>query len=335
MERFEALVLRKDEETDDGGVSCRMETLVESALGDGEVLVKVAYSSLNYKDALAVTGTGAIVKTYPMVPGIDLSGIVVKSASPDYVPGDKVIVTGWGIGERYWGGFSEYARVRVGWLTRLPEGLTLKRSMAAGTAGLTGMLSVMELERQGVAEGSAVVVTGASGGVGSIAVGLLAELGARVTASTGRRDEHEAFLRELGASEVIDRSMLSGGSKPLEKQSWAGAVDTVGGSTLSGVLSRMAYGGAVAACGLAGGHELHATVFPFILRGVKLIGIDSVMCPAEIREQAWRRIAAECSFLDAVASVVPFREVVPASFDLLNGQLRGRTVVAIDESLNK
>ncbi|MDH3671874.1 MAG: oxidoreductase, partial [Gammaproteobacteria bacterium] len=262
------------------------QNLTVDALPEGDVLVDVAYSSLNYKDGLAVTGKGKVVRKFPMVPGIDLAGVVAESASKNFKVGDEVVLTGWGVGESHWGGFAQKARVNSAWLTRRPRGLDLEQAMAIGTAGFTAMLSVMALEDRGLKPGNGpVVVTGAAGGVGSVALALLAKLGYYITASTGRAELRE-YLETLGANEFVDRQDLGREAKPLEKETWAGAIDTVGGQTLATVLSQMRYGGTVAACGLAGGTALETTVFPFILRGVALLGVDSVMCEAKRRKRA-------------------------------------------------
>ncbi len=327
-ESFRALVLDRE----DGNLTWRIEELPRTALPEGEVLVEVLYSSLNYKDGLAITGAGKIVREFPFVPGIDLAGRVRESAVPDYRPGDLVVLTGWGLGERHWGGLAELARVRAEWLVPLPEGLDPKRAMAIGTAGFTAMLCVMALAEQGVDAASGdVLVTGAGGGVGSIAIALLARRGYRVTAVTGRA-ELEAYLRGLGATEVLDRrSVLEIGKGPLASQRWAGAVDTVGGGILAGLLKALRYGGTVAACGLAGGAELHTTVFPFILRAVKLIGIDSVYCPRERRLEAWRNLARDLdpALLDQITTVVPLEKAAETARGFLEGKIRGRVVVAV------
>lgn len=293
-------------------------------------MVRVAYSSLNYKDGLAITGAGKVIRSFPMVPGIDLAGVVLESASAHFKPGDAVLLTGYGIGERHWGGMAELARVRSEWLVPLPEGLTLKEAMGIGTAGFTAMLAVMALEAHGVDKTREVLVTGAAGGVGSLAVALLARLGYRVVASTGRLSE-EGYLRSLGAAEVIERSLLSAPARPLESERFAGAVDTVGGAVLAGVLPRVAYGGSVAACGNAGGPRLETTVFPFILRGVNLLGVDSVMCPREQRLLAWQRLAQELPkpLLEAMVRTVELEEVPALAQAILQGQVRGRVVVRL------
>jgi acrylyl-CoA reductase (NADPH) len=325
---FRALVLDQQ----DGAVVAAIQELRTDALPEGDVLVAIAYSSLNYKDGLAVTGQGRIVRSYPFVPGIDMAGTVVESQSPAFQPGDQVVLTGWGVGERHWGGYAQLARVRSDWLVPLPPGMDLKQAMGIGTAGFTAMLCVMALEERGLAPGGReVVVTGASGGVGSVAVALLARLGYHVVASTGRAELH-AYLKDLGAREVIGREALASPGKPLESERWGGAVDTVGGDTLAGLLRAMAYGTSVAACGLAGGSALNTTVFPFILRGVSLLGIDSVMCPQERRRAAWARLARDLprDVLDRIVQVAPLADVPALSRQILAGQVRGRIVIDVN-----
>src|ERR1700722_13943948 len=289
---FRALVL----ENSNGAVRAAIMNLLVSSLPEEDVLVSIAYSSLNYKDALAVTNGGKIVRRFPMVPGIDFSGTVAESTSDRFKPGDPVVLTGWGVGEDYWGGFAQLARVKSEWLLALPEGLTLKRAMQIGTAGLTAMFCVMALEEHGVRpDKGEILVTGATGGVGCIAVMLLAKLGYRVVASTGKADAHK-FLKALGAHEVIERSKLEAGNdKPLERGRWAGAVDAVGGETLAALLRQMDRDGCLTAVGLAGGAELHTTVYPFILRAVSLVGISSAYMTTERRRAAWTRLAGELS----------------------------------------
>lgn len=319
-------------EAEDGQTRASFQTLPVSALPDGDVLVQVAYSSLNYKDGLAITGKGKIIRSFPCVPGIDLAGTVIESSSPDFKPGDQVVLTGWGIGERHWGGHSQLARVKSEWLVSLPEGLTLEQSMAIGTAGFTAMLCVMALEEHGINRDRPVVVTGAAGGVGSVAVALLARLGYQVVASTGRPELHD-YLRGLGASDFIDRQELATPSgRPLESERWGGAVDTVGGDTLASVLKAMSYRSSVAACGLAGGSHLNSTVFPFILRGVNLLGIDSVYCPAERRREAWRRLGAELpdDVLAEITTVRGLSEIRELAEAITNGQVRGRVVIDVN-----
>jgi acrylyl-CoA reductase (NADPH) len=326
-EKFQALFLDQI----DGRLSAQVRDADDSSLPAGDVTVAVEYSSLNYKDGLAVTGAGKIIRTFPMVPGIDLAGTVIDSAHGDWKPGDRVVVTGWGIGERYPGGYTQRQRVKASWLVRVPDALTTKQAMGIGTAGFTAMLCVMAVERAGLGLGD-VLVTGAAGGVGSIAIAILAKLGHRVVASTGRVETHE-YLRGLGAAEVVDRAALSEPSKkPFETERWTGAVDCVGGMTLSNVIKSLKYGASVAACGLAGGMELGGTVFPFILRAVNLLGVDSVMCPAPRREEAWDRLAADLPLgaLDAMMSVVGLGEVEAACREILKGQVRGRVVVDVN-----
>jgi acrylyl-CoA reductase (NADPH) len=325
---FRALVLDQQ----DDAVTATIQELPTDALPEGDVLVAIAYSSLNYKDGLAVTGQGRIVRSYPFVPGIDMAGTVVESQSPAFRPGDQVVLTGWGVGERHWGGYAQLARVRGEWLVPLPPGMDPKQAMGIGTAGFTAMLCVMALEERGLAPGGRpVVVTGASGGVGSIAVALLARLGYHVVASTGRAELH-AYLTDLGAREIIGREALASPGKPLESERWGGAVDTVGGDTLAGLLRAMAYGTSVAACGLAGGSALNTTVFPFILRGVSLLGIDSVMCPQERRRAAWARLARDLprNALERIVQVAPLAEVPALSRQILAGQVRGRIVIDVN-----
>lgn len=326
---FRGLVLNQVERQ----THAEFKTLSTDDLPDGDVLVNVAYSSLNYKDGLAVTGKGRIVRRFPIVPGIDFAGTVEESRSPEFQPGDQVVLTGWGVGEKHWGGYAQMARAKAGWLVPLPDGLTPLQAMAIGTAGFTAMMCVMALEAHGCTpESGEVVVSGASGGVGSTAVAILANLGYNVVASTGRASSHE-YLKSLGASEIIDRSELARTSKrPLESGRWAGAVDTVGGDTLATILRMMAYKGSVAACGLAGGHELPTTVFPFILRGVNLLGIDSVMCPKAERLELWSRLAQDlpADAYEQVTQVEPLSNIPALSEQILKGQVRGRVVVDVN-----
>lgn len=328
---FRALMLRQGE----GEPHAAVEQLDIADLPEGDVLVEVACSSLNYKDALAVTGAGRIVRSYPMIPGIDLAGTVVRSDEPGYPTGSRVILTGWGVGEAHWGGMAEYARIRSEWLVTLPAGLSFKQAMALGTAGLTAMLAVMALERHGLvetdeegADRAQVLVTGASGGVGSIAVMLLAAAGYRVVASSGRH-ESCAYLHALGVEEVVERAYMESPARPLEAQRWAAAVDTVGGSTLTRVLAETRYGGAVAACGLVAGSELHTTVMPFILRAVNLLGINSVYAPTPLRIEAWDRLARdiEPAVLESLTRVIGLEEVLGHARQMVGGRGRGRTVV--------
>ena len=328
QDTFKALVLTEEE----GKVRHAIQTLTNADLPRGEVLVAVAYSSLNYKDGLAITGKGKIVRQYPMVPGVDFSGTVLESGNPEWKAGDEVVLTGWSVGERYWGGFSQRARVKGEWLVPLAKGLDARRAMAIGTAGLTAMLCVMTLGDAGVTPKSGtVLVTGAAGGVGSVAVALLSRLGYRVAAVTGRESAH-AYLYGLGATEIVRREDLAETARPLETQRWAGAVDTVGGTMLARLLTEVNYGGAVAACGLAGGAKLDTTVMPFILRGVSLRGVDSVMCPRPRREAAWDRLVRDLpmELLDQLAQVVPLAAVPELAREILVGQVRGRVVVDLN-----
>ena len=313
------------------GAPAQFQELTDEDLPEGDVVVDVAYSSLNYKDGLAVTGKGKIARSFPMVCGIDLAGTVASSTSPLWAPGDEVVLTGWGLSESHPGGYTTRQRVRGEWLVHRPEGLSLAQTMAVGTAGLTAMLCVLALEGAGVEPGpdADVVVTGAAGGVGSVAVAILARLGYPVTASSGRATQHE-FLRSLGASAIIDRAELATpATRPLSKERWAGAVDTVGSTTLANVISQVRYRGAVAACGLAGGNDLPTTVLPFILRGVRLLGVDSVRSPTPERTEAWRRLGHDLptDLLDALTTVAPLSEVPDLAEQILAGEIRGRVVV--------
>ena len=326
---FRALVVRMDGDKQ----SAQFEHLEPSALPEGDVTVKVAYSSLNYKDGLAVTGKGRVLRRYPIVPGIDLAGTITEGSAAGFHPGDRVLVTGSTIGEVNWGGYSELARLKSGWLVRLPEGMDERAAMAIGTAGFTAMLSVMALEDHGLAPsgGEPVVVTGAAGGVGSVAVAILAKLGYHVAAVTGRAELHD-YLRGLGAAEVLTREEAApASSKGLEKERWAGAVDVAGGDLLAGIIRSMKYGASVTACGLAGGSALNTTVFPFILRGVNLLGIDSGYTSRERRLEAWRRLATDLpkAALDAMTSEIALDDIFPAAEAILKGGVRGRTVVRV------
>ncbi|MBY5993046.1 MDR family oxidoreductase [Ferrimonas balearica] len=323
---FKALQLRQD---DAGKTQAEIVQLEDHHLPQGNVTVEVQYSSLNYKDGLAVTGTGKIIRDFPMVPGIDFVGTVTDSEDPRYQSGDAVILTGWGVGERHWGGMSQRARVQGDWLVPLPQGMSPEQAMAIGTAGLTAMLCVQALEQAGVRpEQGPILVTGASGGVGSVAVTLLAKAGFEVHAITGREDNAD-WLKGLGAHTVLPRSQFEGQSRPLDKALWAGAVDTVGGEILAKVLSQMAYDGAVAACGLAASFSLPTTVMPFILRGVKLLGVDSVMCPFERRQAAWNRLLKDLGtqHYDAFSTVASLEEVPQLAQQIIQGQVRGRVLI--------
>ncbi len=330
MDEFQAIVAREDGVK--GPVSVRLEKISEAELPAADVLVDVEYSSLNYKDGLALLNKNRILRKFPIIPGIDFAGVVRKSDAPEFRAGDRVILTGWGVGEGWSGGFAERARVKSEWLVKTPAAMSNRSAMAIGTAGLTAMLCVMAIERAGLRAGDKVVVTGAAGGVGSVAVALLAKLGFKVTAVTGRPEQHE-FLRSLGATEFVARSELQAPGKPLQGERWKGAVDTVGGVMLANVLASIAYEGAVAACGLAGGMDLPTTVAPFILRGVSLIGVDSVNCPMKRRTEAWDRLASTLSSkdLEAVTSQVSLAEVLGFGAEILAGRVRGRTVVAMSK----
>ncbi|AUZ77492.1 MULTISPECIES: acrylyl-CoA reductase (NADPH) [unclassified Aeromonas] len=325
---FKALLL----ENQDGKTVPTLTRLDESQLPAGEVRVAVSYSSLNYKDGLAITGKGKIVRQWPLVPGIDFAGTVLESADERYQPGDKVVLTGWGVGEGHWGGMAEQARVKADWLVPLPAGLDERQAMCIGTAGLTAMLCVLALEEAGVTPQSGeILVTGAAGGVGSTAVALLAALGYQVAALTGRPAEQGELLTALGASRIVPRSALLEPAKPLEKQLWAGAVDTVGSQVLAKLLAQMNYGGAVAACGLAGGFDLPTSVMPFILRNVRLQGVDSVMCPLARRQLAWQRLALDlpASFFAQAVTEIGLEQVTEAAEAITQGQIAGRTLVKL------
>lgn len=315
-----------------GKTAARMDDLPLAALPPGEVLVDIAFSTLNYKDGLAITGAGKIVRSFPFVPGIDFAGTVEASSDPRWRQGELVVLTGWGVGERHFGGLARKARVKGDWLVPLPPGLGLDQAMAIGTAGFTAMLAVQALEEQGIdpAKGE-IAVTGAAGGVGSIAIPLLARAGYRVVASSGR-PELADYLRRQGAAEIVERRIFSEGSKaPLDSARWAGAIDSVGGETLVGLLKGMQYHGVVAACGLAGGASFNGTVFPFILRGVRLIGIDSVLCPTDRRLAAWRRLASDLdpALLREATTVIPLARAIEVAPEFLAGRVRGRLVVDV------
>jgi acrylyl-CoA reductase (NADPH) len=329
LEPFSALVIRRDEGSKQQSVA--FETVGEDALMDGDVDVRVEASTVNYKDGLAITGKLPVVRRFPMIPGVDLAGTVVRSSRPDFREGDKVLLNGWGVGEAHLGAYGEYARLNGDWLIPLPRGFTPAEAMAVGTAGFTAMLAVMAIERHDLSPArGAAVVTGASGGVGSVAVALLAKLGYAVEAVTGRAAEGD-YLRGLGAKTVIDRAELSGTPRLLGKERWAAGVDAVGGVVLANVLSMVAYGGAIAACGNAGGMELATSVAPFILRGVSLLGVDSVRAPKALRIAAWDRLARDLdrNKLKAMTRTIPLTEVIGAARDIVEGKVRGRVVVAI------
>jgi acrylyl-CoA reductase (NADPH) len=324
---FKAIRIDKAEK----GTAAALVQFDEAELMEGDVTVRVEWSALNYKDGLAVTGKAPVVRRFPMIAGIDLAGTVEHSSHPQWKAGDKVICTGWGMGETHLGAYADKARVKGDWLVRLPEGMSTREAMAIGTAGFTAMLSVLALEKHGLTpKHGPVVVTGAAGGVGSVATAVLSKLGFQVIASTGRLSE-TGYLRGLGAAEVIDRSELSGPAKPLAKERWAGGVDSVGSTTLANVLSMTKYAGAIAACGLAAGMDLPTSVAPFILRGVCLLGIDSVMCPIELRETAWSRLASDLdrTKLTEITHEIGLDQVINAGAKILAGQVRGRIVVKI------
>ena len=325
---FNALYLTQTE----GRTQAQIRPLDEGELPAGDVLVRVAYSTLNYKDGLAITGQAPVVRTFPMVPGIDLAGEVEASTHPDWRVGDLVVLNGWGVGEKHWGGLAQKARLSGDWLIPLPAGLNPRQAMAIGTAGYTAILSVLALERHGLKPGDgSILVTGASGGVGGMAIALLAKRGFRVLAATGRVEEGN-YLRDLGATEIIDRAELNHPGKPLMKERWFGVVDTVGSHTLANACASTAYGGAVAACGLAQGMDFPATVAPFILRGVSLYGIDSVMVPRERRLQAWQRLASDLDprLLETMTREISLTQAISAATELLAGRVRGRLVVNVN-----
>ncbi len=327
MASFKAIVIEKGE----GGQAVALKDFDEAGLMDGDVTVRPDYSTINYKDGLAITGQAPVVRRFPMIAGVDFAGTVEASLHPDWTAGDKVICNGWGLGETHLGAYAQKARVKGDWLVRLPAGMSTREAMAIGTAGYTAMLSVMALEHAGIApERGPVIVTGAAGGVGSVAVALLSKLGYTVTASTGRMHEAD-YLKGLGAAEVIDRSELAGPVKPLAKERWAGGIDSVGSTTLANVLSMTKYGGAVAACGLAGGMDLPTSVAPFILRGVSLLGIDSVMAPLARRREAWKRLenGLDRAKLAAMTTEIPLSAVIGTAPGILAGGVRGRIVVNI------
>ena len=327
MATFKAIVIEKTE----SGQKVALTDFAEKDLMEGDVTIRVEWSTVNYKDGLAITGKAPVVRRFPMIAGVDLAGTVETSSHPQWKSGDKVICNGWGLGETHLGAYAAKARVKGEWLVALPRSMSTRDAMAIGTAGYTAMLCVLALERHGITpDRGPVVVTGAAGGVGSVAVALLAKLGYRVTASTGRPQEAD-YLKGLGAAEIIDRKELAAPPKPLAKERWAGGVDTVGSTTLANVLSMTRYGGAVAACGLAGGMDLPATVAPFILRGVSLLGIDSVMCPIALRREAWKRLESDLDRgkLAAMTGEIGLAEVIPAARRIVEGQVRGRLAVKV------
>jgi acrylyl-CoA reductase (NADPH) len=326
---FKALLL----EEADGKITASIQILGDERLPAGDVTVAIEYSSLNYKDGLILKGLGKLVRAYPHVPGIDMAGTVLASANPAYKTGDKVVLTGWRVGETHWGGFAQRARVKAEWLLPLPAALTARQAMAMGTAGIATMQAVMALEEHGLApDKGEVLVTGAAGGVGSLAVMILAKLGYRVAAVTGRADLHDR-LKALGAATIIDRKEFAEPSgKPLESERWAGCVDAVGGTTLARVLAQIKYRGSVTAVGNAGGIKLDTTVLPFLLRGVNLLGIDSAMCPVERRKQVWARLARDLPLdkLETITTVAPLAELPRLADDILKGQVRGRVVIDVN-----
>ncbi len=328
---FDALIVTKDEES--GTVSAAIEQIGEDRLPEGEVTVAVTYSTVNYKDGLCLTGNGGLVRTYPHIPGIDFAGTVEASSDDRYKPGDQVVLTGWRVGEAHWGGYAQKARVKADWLVPLPEGLTPKQAMAVGTAGFTAMLAVMALEDHGLEPSKGeVLVTGAAGGVGSVAVAILANRGYEVVGVTGR-PETEDYLKSLGCTRIIPRGELNETVKrPLESETWAGCVDAVGGDMLARVLGQMKYGGSVAAVGLAGGAKLPATVIPFLLRGVNLLGIDSVMQPYDSRVRAWKRIVEDLPMdrLDTMVTPATLKDLADLGPAILKGQVKGRVVVDVN-----
>ncbi|UYO45474.1 oxidoreductase [Rhodopseudomonas palustris] len=327
MATFNAIRIDKAEK----GTVAALTQFDEAELMDGDVTVAVEWSTLNYKDGLALTGKAPVVRRFPMIAGIDFAGTVLESSHPDWKAGDKVVCNGWGMGETHLGAYAEKARVKGDWLVRLPQSLSARDAMAIGTAGYTAMLSVLALEKHGLSpQDGPVVVTGAAGGVGSVAIALLSKLGYHVIASTGRASE-EAYLRQLGAAEIIDRNELSGPAKPLAKERWAGGIDSVGSTTLANLLSMTKYRGAIAACGLAAGMDLPSSVAPFILRGVCLYGIDSVMCPQPERKRAWERLATDLdpAKLAEITQEISLDQVIDAGAKVLAGQVRGRIVVKI------
>lgn len=318
----------------DSGHSAEVADVSPAQLPEGDVTVRVACSTLNYKDALAITGRGSVVRSFPMVPGIDFAGTVEESTNPDFAPGDRVVLNGWGVGERHWGGLAEYARVKGEWLIPLEEAFTFEQAMSIGTAGYTAMLCVMALERHGVTPDSGeVLVTGAAGGVGSVAIAVLAKLGYRVVAVTGRPEESD-YLTGLGATRILPRSDFTEPGKPLAKEQWAGAIDVAGGRVLANVCAQMKYRSVVAACGLAAGMDFPATVAPFILRGVTLAGIDSVMCPLDERREAWRRLATDLdpALLESMTEKIALDDCISVADTLLDGTVRGRVIVPLTDN---
>jgi acrylyl-CoA reductase (NADPH) len=317
----------------DGKFSASIQDVPRTSLPDGDVLIRVAYSSLNYKDGLAVTGRPGVIRNFPMVPGVDLAGTVEESSSPNFKQGEKVVITGCSTSETHWGGYAQFARMKSEWVVPVPPNMTVAQAMGVGTAGFTSMQSVMALEDHGMTPvGREIVVTGAGGGVGSVAVAILAKLGYKVAASTGRAELHD-YLKKLGASEIIDRATLSAPSKrPMDSERWGGAIDSVGGETLAGLLRSMATHASIASCGLAGGSAFTATVFPFILRGVNVLGIDSVRVSNARRREIWARMATDLDLklLDSMIQVEPLSRIVELGEQILKGQVRGRVVIDVN-----
>lgn len=327
MATFKAIRIDKT----DSGQTVALGDFDDAELMPGDVTVRVEWSTVNYKDGLAITGKAPVVRRFPMIAGIDLAGTITASSHPQWKAGDRVILNGWGLGETHLGAFAEMARVNGDWLVPLPAGLSAREAMAIGTAGYTAMLAVIALERHGVTPASGpVIVTGAAGGVGSLAIALLAKRGYQISASTGRPEEAD-YLRGLGAGEIVERKELSGPPRPLARERWAGGIDAVGSTTLANILSMTRYGGAIAACGLAGGMDLPATVAPFILRGVSLLGIDSVMCPIARRREAWARLDSDLDRgkLAAMTTEIGLGDVIHTAARIVEGRVRGRTVVKI------
>jgi len=325
---FKGIVVEKDE----AGYRATLRDIDEAQLPEGDVTVRVSHSTLNYKDALAITGRGPVVRKFPLVPGIDLVGTVEETNHPEYRAGDSVLLNGWGVGEGHWGGLAQKARLSGEWLVPLPERFTPQQAMAIGTAGYTAMLCVLALERHGVTpDQGEIVVTGAGGGVGSVAVALLSKLGYAVVGVTGRPEERD-YIKSLGATDVLERSTFAMPGKPLGRERWAGAVDVVGSHTLTNVCATTKYRGVVTACGLAGGMDFPATVAPFILRGVTLAGIDSVMCPRADRLVAWQRLATDLDIakLGLIANEIGLTDVIPTATRLLDGRVRGRVIVDVN-----
>ncbi len=328
MSMFKGILIEKDE----AGYRAALKDIDESQLPEGDVTIRVSVSTLNYKDALAITGRGPVVRRFPMVPGIDLVGTVEESSNAEYKVGDQVLLNGWGVGEVHWGGLAEKARLKGDWLVPLPAQFTPQQAMAIGTAGYTAMLCVLALERHGVTpDKGEILVTGAAGGVGSVATAVLTKLGYTVVGVTGRPEETE-YVKSLGATEVLDREAFASAGKPLARERWAGAVDVVGSHTLANVCASTKYRGVVTACGLAGGMDLPATVAPFILRGVTLAGIDSVMCPRADRLVAWQRLGTDLDIakLKLITNEIGLAEAIPMATQMLDGKLRGRVVVDVN-----